>query len=86
MTQIQEPLENFYQKYQPGSLIDTNYQAEIEGIDASRIWTEVEEDGETLVFPGFRFVNRMGYYIAAIPRRTPDENNLVFWAKDELEP
>ena len=86
MTQIQKPIEEF-QDYRPGVMIEgyLEIRALFENNPRENCWTEVWEDGETLIFPGWRFVNRAGCYLTEVPRSTPEEADLVFFAQDEID-
>jgi hypothetical protein len=43
----------------------------VKATPADRVWSYVSEDGDWIV-PGRRFVNRIGYFIAAAPYKTED--------------
>ena len=40
--------------------------------DPNTIWTLIEEDGDLFVSAGWHFVNRLGYFITAVPWTDPD--------------
>lgn len=42
--------------------------------DPRTIWTEVDGEGGTYIIPGMHYVNRIQYYITAVP--WADENNI----------
>lgn len=63
--------------YQPGEILEEFP----EGIDPSRIWTEIESDGYWSIAAGNHLVNRTGrYYVSAIP------HDYDVFVEDELIP
>lgn len=52
-----------------GTMFDTiGFQKEIVSLQQDdKIWTLVEEDGESYIISGWHFVNRMGYFITKNP-------------------
>ena len=59
--------------FEPSDLLDTDDEDAVQ-VDEHSIWTQVDDpagDG-WLVYPGWRFVNRVGYHIARRPWTNPD--------------
>jgi hypothetical protein len=46
---------------------ELDYVKEIYSKDPGRIWTYVDCDGELIIVSGYHHVNRMGYFVTAVP-------------------
>jgi len=55
----------------PGALRQFQYYGDdiaiLEAADPACIWTELDVDGETIIGSGIHHVNRLHYYITAVP-------------------
>lgn len=68
-----------YETYGP----DYEYVMHVNGLDPRRVWTFCEEDGIGFVSSGWRFVNRMGYFVTELPYEG-DYTTINMWGADEL--
>jgi len=67
-----EPLKN-----KDDTILFETYGEDYEKVlaaDPNCVWTIVEEDGELLLAPGLRYVNRINYVIVPTPRRRIDDH------------
>jgi hypothetical protein len=79
--------DEFLEKYglKSGDIVD--YEEDVKDLDYHFVWTLVDAEGESYLYPGFHLVNRLGYVVSDKPwTDEEDEEGLeVLWDEPEDE-
>lgn len=51
----------------------------VQAADPKTVWTLIDAEGSLYITAGWHFVNRIGYYIASVPRTEESEEQLEFF-------
>ena len=80
-----QPIRNVFSKDEDQQMFET-YGAEVDfvnNVPNDNVWTYLEVDGGTVTTNGFHYVNRLGYFITAVPAEedTEYEIDLEMWTE-----
>lgn len=72
-------------KYAPGEVMGVDYYFETYGEelefvkkhDTAYIWTLVQGDGADVICQGFRFVNRLSYFVTTVPWKEGERTEYI---------
>lgn len=74
-----KPIKNKFSKDPDETMFET-YGEEVEyvrNVDPKYVWTYLQGDMSDLICAGYHYVNRLGYYITAVPWENEDEYVLL---------